>query len=70
MNWAAAAVIAALLILVTDWPRQWIISVTSSMLVMEAVTLYIVKTGSPGAAPSNNPSPEQPRPRPTDLAQL
>lgn len=60
--WMVGVVIGATLIasiivfLVTDWPRQWIVSVATSLLVMEAVTMYIVKTGAGGAV--NNPAPE------------
>jgi uncharacterized protein (TIGR02611 family) len=59
----ATAVAAVVVLIVTDWPRQWIISVTTSMLVMEAVTMYIVITGAGGMAPVNNPDaqPEEPR---------
>jgi uncharacterized protein (TIGR02611 family) len=39
---------------VTDWPRHWIVSVTSSLLIMEGVTLYLTISSARGARPANN----------------
>jgi uncharacterized protein (TIGR02611 family) len=62
----AATVVAAVVVLIaTDWPRQWIISVATSMLVMEAVTMYIVITGADGTVGDNNDG-SQPQQAPQD----
>jgi hypothetical protein len=44
----------------TDWPGRWILSVTTSMLIMEGVTMYLVVTGIPGVVATNNPATSPP----------
>ncbi len=44
----------------TDWPGRWILSVTSSMLIMEGVTMYLVVSGIPGMTAPNNTAASRP----------
>jgi hypothetical protein len=48
------AVAAALAYFLTTWPRHWITSVASSLLIMEAVTLYLTITMARPDQPANN----------------
>ena len=57
----AATILGAVAVLfVTNWPRHWIVSVTTSLLIMEALTMYLVISGARTPLPDNNPQDTEP----------
>jgi hypothetical protein len=58
---AATALGAALAFAVTDWPRPLVTSVTTSMLLMEGVTLYLVLSSARSASPTKDGASRNPQ---------
>jgi uncharacterized protein (TIGR02611 family) len=52
---ALTIAVAIVVIIITDWPHAWIASVTSSVLLMEGVTMYLAVTARTWLAAKNPP---------------